>query len=190
MKPGNAMGIAQQLDNGGRVDDVAAAFGVTRKDVMDAGFDSGMRYVEGQDQFVPTEKSRTIARQSSATPAALPKPPAPQKGVIALGLECPDARVRRAAERARDAVERLRDLLAEWEDRASARAEVERLTAELELAKARLRGRTTAPVPAAAPPDNHEVRAWAAANGVPCPARGRVPGAVRDAYDAAQRGSS
>lgn len=173
--------IARRLADGAKVDDVAAAFGVPRKDVMDAGFDHGLRYVEGRDVFELTDKARTMLRSAPA--------PAPKRGPITVGLACPDPKVRRAAEKARDAVDRLRDLLAQWEDRAAARAEVERLETELAAAKARLTGRPAAPATDRAP-DNSEVRAWAEAAGVPCPARGRIPGTVRDAYDAAHTGAA
>ncbi len=189
-----ASAIAQQLAGGARVDDVVAAFAVTRKDVMNAGFDHGLRYIEGKDTFAMIDKAATMLRVAGSaagtpTPTALPKP-TPSKGVIALGLECPDAKVRRAAEKARDAVEVLRGLLAAWEDRASARADVARLEAELAAAKARLTGRPATPSTAGtSTTDNREVRAWAAEQGIACPARGRVPQAVRDAYEAHRKAS-
>lgn len=135
-----------------------------------------------------TDKARTMLRSAPApAPTALPKPQQ-QRGPITVGLACPDPRVRRAAEKACDAVDRLRDLLAQWEDRAAARAEVERLETELAAAKARLTGRPAAPQ--GGRPDSREVRAWAEAAGVPCPARGRIPAAVRAAYDAAHVGAA
>lgn len=45
---------------------------------------------------------------------------------------------------------------------------------------------TSAPVEEQTPvarPKTSDVRAWAAANGVPCPAKGRVPDAVIEAYN-------
>lgn len=48
---------------------------------------------------------------------------------------------------------------------------------------AELTGSTPAPTPAELTPT--EYRAWAAANNVPCPASGRIPAAVREAYTAA-----
>lgn len=91
--------------------------------------------------------------------------------------------------------DRVRDLLAEIktgvelaahenEARRQAQAEVERLQRELAEARAILRGGKT--VTASSGPDPKAVRAWAAANDVECPAMGRVPRAVVDAYQAAQ----
>lgn len=75
--------------------------------------------------------------------------------------------------------------------KAEARAEVERLEQQLAEAQAKLRGPARAAAVAVVAPNQagasaKEIRAWAAANGIDCPARGIVPAAVVDAYVAAQ----
>lgn len=96
--------------------------------------------------------------------------------------ECGRAALSRKADRVRDLLAEIRTGidLAEHEERAKreAREEVERLSRELAEAKARLRGAPTIDGPSAA-----AIREWAKANAVECPAMGRVPAAVREAYD-------
>lgn len=67
---------------------------------------------------------------------------------------------------------------------AAARAEVERLQEELAEARARLKSAGSSQ-PVLTGPTSAELREWATANQVPCPAVGRVPNSVRDAYLAA-----
>jgi hypothetical protein len=104
------------------------------------------------------------------------------------------ARVRRAADKAQAALDALAAALedtrlAEAAKRAAAaekeaaRRKVAALERQLAEAKAALRGKP-APAPTAAT-DPKAVRAWAAANGIDCPTRGKVPAAVVDAYLAA-----
>lgn len=97
------------------------------------------------------------------------------------------AATRRKAERARDLIGDLRDTLgrerADDEARKKAREEVEKLQRQLAEAKAVLRDGATVSDAAA-------IRAWAAENGVECPARGRISASVREAYEAAERGDS
>lgn len=96
------------------------------------------------------------------------------------------ARTRKKAERARALLHELRVILnaeAEEDERVTqAAAEVERLTRELAEAKARMRGTTTLTVGSSI--SAAELRAWARENGVECPPMGRVPAAVREAYEA------
>lgn len=75
--------------------------------------------------------------------------------------------------------------------KAEARAEVERLEKQLAEAKAKLRGPARAAAVAVVTPNQagasaKEIRAWAAANGIDCPATDIVPRRVVDAYAAAQ----
>jgi ATPase subunit of ABC transporter with duplicated ATPase domains len=104
------------------------------------------------------------------------------------------ARVRRAAEKAQAALDHLAAVIDETREaeaakraaeaeKAAARRKVAELEAQLAAAKAALRGK---PAPTAAPTgDAKAIRAWAAANGVECPTRGKVPAAVVEAYRAA-----
>lgn len=108
--------------------------------------------------------------------------------LLSNGLASTRARTRKKAERARDLLHDLRVILnaeAEEDERvAQASAEVERLTRELAEARARLRGSATISVSGSV--TAAELRAWARENGVECPPMGRVPAAVREAYEAAE----
>jgi hypothetical protein len=99
-------------------------------------------------------------------------------------------RLRRAATKIRDLAAELRTDLAEHTREATLRTEQAALEARLAAIKEQLRPRRTQPVlPAATaggdaetPLNTKAVRAWAAEQGLDCPARGRIPGAVTDAY--------
>jgi hypothetical protein len=69
-------------------------------------------------------------------------------------------------------------------EKEAARAEVKRLEEQLAEAKAKLRGSTVTPTvkPDADGPSAADIRAWAREHDVECPATGRVPGTVREAY--------
>lgn len=98
-------------------------------------------------------------------------------------------------QKVRSLLEEIRERLSEAREVAEARAEVARLEAELAAAKARLKG-GRAPVSAPPGPEsriaNHDepssatLRAWAAERGIDCPGVGRVPKAVREAWQAEQ----
>jgi len=101
--------------------------------------------------------------------------------------------VGRTIEELADEEKNAREAAAAEREKVEARAEVERLEKELAEAKAKLTGKKPAtPKPAGGTPDGvrasgpvpsaAEIRAWAAANDVECPARGIVPNAVRAAY--------
>lgn len=102
-------------------------------------------------------------------------------------------RTRSKAERVALMVDDLRTTLAterEQEARESeARKEIERLERQLAAARAKLKGGQAAAT-ATAGPAASEIRAWAAANGVACPAMGRVPADVREAFEAAQESAA
>lgn len=99
------------------------------------------------------------------------------------------------AARIRMQIDELRTIHAEHDARTKAQAEVDRLTAELEAAKAKLRAagagghRTGRPAGITPAPDRKEylatVRTWAAENGHACNPLGRIPGHVMEAYRAA-----
>jgi hypothetical protein len=103
-----------------------------------------------------------------------------------------DRRVRSTLGRARKAMTDLAAQVTRHEEQTSARARIAALEAELAAARAALRPRTagrrrtTAANGQPPQPDSKAVRAWAAANGVTCPATGRPPRRVRDAYAKAQ----
>jgi hypothetical protein len=98
------------------------------------------------------------------------------------------ASIRRKGERIAEMLTELSETLrAEREDaerRSAALKEVNRLERQLAEARAKLKGRTILDVDSSV--SAAELRAWASRNGYECPARGRVPSAVREAYEAAQ----
>jgi len=93
-------------------------------------------------------------------------------------------KIRLAGVRIRASIGQLRNDLAADTARSQAQAEVKRLRAELAAAEAKLRG-AVQPTSTAANPEYPAARAWARDNGIDCPAKGRVPRAVMDAWKAA-----
>lgn len=94
-----------------------------------------------------------------------------------------------------DLTQRIHDETAERQAREAAAAEKARNAkriAELKAELARLQGKPAPTRPAATAasstqssdePTAAQIRVWASENGIECPAVGRVPGAVREAYD-------
>jgi hypothetical protein len=117
-----------------------------------------------------------LPRASNATTPGSVEPPNLTHGTLLVaGEKSPKARTRRLAARIRAELAELRGLV-------QLLAEVKKLEEELAAKKAALR----TPVKKAAASDNAAIRAWAAAKGIECTAFGRVPAAVREAYEAAQ----
>ena len=143
----------------------------------------------------PTAKESTAAPVSPIRPA--------HRDLIEEGKQHSSLRVQRAAIKAEVALKALAGMVestrleeaakrAAEKAKAEARAEVERLERQLAEAKAKLRGPARAAAVAVVAPNQagasaKEIRAWAASAGVDCPATGRVPGAVVDAYLAAHQ---
>lgn len=142
----------------------------------------------------PTEPPTTEPEPQTTEPQSEPGP-VDELDFEAL-LQAADAtgvpRLQRAVVKVRDLATELRTDLAEHTREATLRAEQAELEARLAAIKEQLRPRRAQPVlPAAAaaggegdqaPLDTKTVRAWAAEQGIDCPARGRIPGAVTDAY--------
>ncbi|GGR70884.1 MULTISPECIES: Lsr2 family DNA-binding protein [Streptomyces] len=133
------------------------------------------------------------ATQTARPPAADTDPERlPVGQLLAWGDQHDDPEIQDQAARARIALaglraryaadQELRALTSEEEQLAQRLAEIRARKDELEPAKPK-KARKPVDYPAA------EVRAWAAANGVACPAVGRVPRAVVDAWRAAQQSS-
>jgi hypothetical protein len=105
-------------------------------------------------------------------------------------------RLQRAATKIRDLITELRTDLAQHTREATLRAEQAKLEAQLAAIKEQLRPQRTQPIPPTAssteagpaPLDAKAVRAWAQKQGLYCPARGRIPDAVTDAYQQAVTG--
>lgn len=108
------------------------------------------------------------------------------------------ARHRRKAERIRTLIAELRtDLECDRERREAeerAREEVAELEKALAEAKAALRQAKgqgkVAPIAVGSGVSAADLRAWAARNGIACPATGRVPAKVREAFENAQQVAS
>lgn len=112
------------------------------------------------------------------------------KTLIAAAKGHPSKVVQRQADRVLDALDKLRALIREDEERhaekrkaaeekAAAKAEVERLKRQLAAAKAKLR-----PVPNGNS-DAARIRDWAREHNIDVPKTGRVPREVRDQYETA-----
>lgn len=199
------------IADGGKLSAIADLTGLPKGEIVRVAREAHYALNVSSDRFQPAPqgkpKPQGIVRPQTDT-GAVPEPtatdptPAPVsparptpvlRDVIAEGKAHSAVRVQRAAVKAEVALATLVDLLnatreeeaakrkAEAE-KAAARAEVERLEALLAAAKAKARG----PARAAAGASAKEIRAWAAANGIDCPATDIVPRRVVDAYAAAQ----
>lgn len=100
---------------------------------------------------------------------------------IERGRRSPHKRTATLAEKIHTDLKRLHDRLREEHERDEAEAEIHRLQKKLDAARAKVKGSRPAGTSAA-----KAIRAWAAENGVECPAMGRIPRAVAEAYEAAQ----
>jgi hypothetical protein len=132
--------------------------------------------------------------ESSGPQGAGPEPAGGLEGLLQAAEAAGVPRLQRAAVKIRDLAAELRTDLAGHTREVTLRAEQAELEARLAAVKEQLRPRRTPPALAdaraadagAAPAvDTKAVRAWAAEQGLDCPARGRIPGAVADAYRAA-----
>jgi Lsr2 len=138
---------------------------------------------------------------SAASPQEPDSPAAEQPvdgidAVLAQAAATGVPRLQRAAAKVQDLADELRRDLAEHTRETQLRAELARLESRLAEVKQQLRPRrAAAPLAAASTPavpavpdsgeaavDTKAVRAWALEQGLDCPARGRIPGAVTDAY--------
>lgn len=129
----------------------------------------------------------TLADQPTTQPGA------PIEDLLAWAERHGAKSVRATAQRARDALTALRARHASDQAVTAAESKVRALEKQLTAARAELRAARTGTVPALgagpwpADPTSAQIRAWAAHTGLPCNPHGRVPDAVRDAYQAAQR---
>ena len=127
-----------------------------------------------------------VEQEPVPVPVAVPAPePEPAGDAIAdvisraVATEVP--KLVRAADKISDLVDQLEKELATHERTAALRVEQEKLAARLAVIQQELGVKHAA----ASPDDGKVIRAWAAKNGVTCPARGRVPAVVRERYQAA-----
>lgn len=186
---------------GESVDEVAASTGVPRGDIALA-IDALARNNRNLAQNLAMAWQR--ANPASANGRPPPAPPAPAQTVAAIqkatdtiadlitravASEVP--RLVRLADKIQDEVDQLEEQLEEHERGRALRSEAEQLEARLNEIKQQL-GVKRAASTAAAPTgvrrtDNKAIREWAAANGIDCPGRGRIPAAVVARYEEATR---
>jgi hypothetical protein len=192
--------VLRLIEDGNKLSQIADLTGLHKGHVVKVAREHGYAVNPSTDRF-----QRTVAPR----PLTAVKP-APQTGadaeqgkagvrpatrdLIDEGKASSVARVRRAAEKAQAVIDHLAAVIEETREaeaakraakaeKSAARRKVAELEAALAAAKAALRGKpapTTAPVG-----DAKAIRAWAAANGVECPTRGKVPAAIVEAYRAA-----
>lgn len=138
-------------------------------------------------------------------PSAVPQQPAQAliiERLLGAGEKSAKARTRNLAKKIRGNVAELHGLVvaerkeaeaatAAAEERVRLRAEVEELERQLAEKKAKLRPTTTTKKATDAPKNSAaEIRAWAATHSVACPAFGRLPGDVIEAFELANRQAS
>lgn len=139
-----------------------------------------------------TPPSELVSALMPKTAAALtPEPkPIPVGQLLKWGDDHDDEEVRDQAARARvllTALRRRHDADQELTAITSKREQLEKELAALQAREAELAPPKKAGRRTPTSPDTKAARAWAAANGVDCPPRGRVPKTVMDAWRASQQ---
>lgn len=172
--------ILTRLQAGTRVDRIADLVGVDRRTVIGVAHQHRYR--------ITRHGTAELIGDQPVTTAPLPGPrPHSNLGTLAVAVNeltrHKDPRVAKAASKCREQLVKLIDAVSDYDEKAEARAEVERLEAQLAEAKAKLR--RTPPSIGQPDVDSKKVRAWAAENGVDCPRVGRVPQHVVEQYLAA-----
>lgn len=133
----------------------------------------------------------------SPAPAAAPTPIRPVRpdgsdtvrATLRRAIQSGQPKMRRLADRIDDLIGELETLLGEHERTAELREEARKLEQRLAEIKSQLSRKRPSPESAGdAAPATSQVRAWAHDAGVECPARGRIPARVMEAYQAAVTG--
>lgn len=182
------LAILRRYAGGGDIKDIAAALNVVLDDVS--------KVVAGAN-FQRTRAAELVRQREASLPVAAP-PPAPRQDVDVQPQPDTIEQVLRRAEatgktrlttqagRIRTLVDELRRNLDDTAKVLAVEARIERAKAELAAATEQLKALTRPGVPGVvvtdAAPAAKDVRAWAAAHGVACPASGRVPGDVIAKY--------
>lgn len=173
------------------VADIAEHYGYPETDKMLAAFQRLQDTIDTPEHHTPSPP-RPVPTPPPA-PSAAPTPVAAtaakddtDAALLAQAKSSTKARTRALGEKITTLLDQLRAVLEEETRVAANAARIAQLEAEL----AALKGKpapTTVKSSGTAPdgPDSKTIRAWAVANGVTCPAVGRVPATVRDAYLAA-----
>lgn len=181
-----------------------AAFKHPREAIGDVAMKHGLTYDRARDLvadhgYPDPAAMRTAAAILNSKPPALSTVTAEPDAVEQLLRKAEKStkqRTRKMAEKARILLAELNQAVtaeereakarkAAEEERAWLQAEVDKLEKQLAEKKAALRGKPTTTAPKPSTSDNQTIRAWAAAAGIDCPARGRIPANVREQYDAA-----
>jgi hypothetical protein len=168
---------------------VADAYGLSRREVVRQAHLAGYRHDPTSDAFQATSDARPIAATSTPapTPPVVPVRPAARDLLSEAAELAPGSKkIGRALAKANEALKALNDVVIEDRATAELRGEEQRLADELRRVREQLRGgnKTSSSTTSGVTPKR--IREWAAANDIECPARGKVPNSVREAYDAAQ----
>jgi hypothetical protein len=133
------------------------------------------------------ELPTVVVRQPGPPPVENDPPPDAIADLIQRAVSLDVPRLVKLADKIGDLVDQLEKDVAEHERDIKLRAEAAALEARLAEIRGQLTGKRA---PAAAPGpnvDNKAVRKWAAARGLDCPSRGRIPRAVVEAFEGAHR---
>jgi hypothetical protein len=175
---------------------VADAYGLSRREVVREAQAAGYQHDPTSDYFraaaavrpvTGVAGSRTPGTTVSPAPPVVPVRPAARDLLSEAAELAPGSKkIGRALAKANEALKALNDVVIEDRATAELRGEEQRLADELRRVREQLRGgsKTSTSTTSGATPK--QIREWAAANDIECPARGKVPNSVREAYDAAQ----
>jgi hypothetical protein len=178
-------------------------------DIVEKGIESDRTAALPKGTSAPAQRPRAVPVQPTSTPPPR-QVPAPEKPdefriLINTAKNHDRARIQKLADKILEDLAKLRGLIdqeqeafqarqREAQEKAAAKAEVDRLERELKEAKAKLRpakktnGATS--TPDSDEPSAADVRAWATEKGIEVPSRGRLPQEIREAYDDAHQKAS
>jgi hypothetical protein len=172
---------------------IADAYGVSRREVVRQAHLAGYRHDPTSDGFRVTAAVRPVTGVAGSRAPGITATPAPPVRPVARDLlsEASDLagsskKIARALSKANEALKALGDAIAEDSAKAELRAEEQRLADELRRVREQLRGGNKTATSTTSGATAKQIREWAAANDIECPAMGIVPKAVREAYEAAQ----
>jgi hypothetical protein len=174
---------------------VADAYGLSRREVVRLAQAAGYQHDPTSDSFRATAAVRPTGAVATRTPGISDRPAPPVVPVRpaardllseASELAPGSKKIGRALAKANEALKALNEVVIEDRAKAELRAEEQRLADELRRVREQLRGGSKPSTSTTSGATAKQIREWAAANDVECPAHGQVPGSVRQAYEAAQ----
>jgi hypothetical protein len=207
VSPAQKVTVLKHLINDRNTEFIEAATGLTRDQVNDVKRDHGYPDVDKMKWALDILAKQGDALPAATTAAIRPAPTPGRPAPAVTGTEANnyvrtlDAAKASNKARTRNLGLKITNLLAQLERAiadetrerkaaaAKAREDAEKKAriATLEAELAALKGKTTTKsTPTGDGPPASEIRSWARTAGVECPAKGRVPAAVREAYDAAR----